>query len=139
MKTPPAGTPGDYTKIQCMGMSICTTPGSLTPIEEMSDEGKYLGYENIKTDIDARLDLLIATIVKAKDSSLVDASDSTLKIFVVPEFYFRGNKGAYLRGKNNDGPDFFTKYFQRFLNFARYKEGTDPPPIKIGCSCSARC
>lgn len=82
-----------YTKIQCIGMCICTTPGDLTTIEDMSDEGRYLGDPNAGDDISRRLQFIRTAVEKAAEQA--DTDKATLKVFVVPEFYFRGDHGAY--------------------------------------------
>lgn len=82
-----------YTKIQCMGMCLCTTPSGLTSIEGTSDDGYYAGLNNVAADVAGRLKMLEGAIAAATEFADPDAT--TLKVFVVPEFYFRGNKGAY--------------------------------------------
>lgn len=84
-----------YTKIQCMGMCLCTTPSELTSIEEMSDDGYYAGWEQVKEDVNGRLRMLEQAMRTASTAISKNTSPDTLKVFVVPEFYFRGNKGAY--------------------------------------------
>lgn len=82
-----------YTKIQCMGMCLCTTPSGLTSIEGMSDDGYYAGLNDVAKDVSGRLDMLEQAISRAAEDA--DPTATTLKVFVVPEFYFRGSKGAY--------------------------------------------
>ena len=82
-----------YTKIQCIGMCLCTTPSGLNSIEETSDDGYYAGLNDVAADVAGRLTMLEQAISTAAKGA--DPAATTLKVFVVPEFYFRGNKGAY--------------------------------------------
>jgi len=52
----------------------------------------YLGDGDDDTDIDFRVAAMIEAIQKARP---VETDRKTLKVFVAPEFYFRGKKGAY--------------------------------------------
>lgn len=36
-----------YNKIQMIGFALSTTPGNLHSIEEMSDDGRYLGVDDV--------------------------------------------------------------------------------------------
>lgn len=88
-----------YSRIQMIGMAISTTPGDLRSIEDTSDDGRYLGLNDSHQDILARLKLLKQAIVHAYE--MHDKSRDVLKVFTVPEFFFRGNKGAYY-GNNRE-------------------------------------
>lgn len=109
-----------YSAIQLIGMCICTTPGSLDSIEETSDYGVYLGYDDMQKDMAARAAAAVSAALSIVNSGSVDKSDSTLKVFVIPEFFFRGNKGAYYYGdkatsESFDVYDFFIKYLYTML------------------------
>ena len=54
---------------------------------------KYLGSEDIELDWQSRCTLMGEAIEQAFDKAETDTS--TLKVFVAPEFYFRGPLGAY--------------------------------------------
>lgn len=99
-----------YSKIQMIGLAISTTPGDLRSIEETSDDGRYLGFEDFRRDISARLDFLRQAIEQAYE--MHDKSGDVLKVFTVPEFFFRGNKGAYY----GDSRNFFVNYFGHFVS-----------------------
>ncbi|GHT32210.1 hypothetical protein AGMMS49574_15290 [Bacteroidia bacterium] len=111
-----------YSKVQFIGMCICTTPSDLDSIEGTSDNGVYLGYEKMEDDMTRRANAVISAAQSIINSEAIDKSDSTLKVFVIPEFFFRGNKGAYYYA--NDFPesdfynsyDFFIKYLYNMLN-----------------------
>lgn len=79
-----------YDKIQFVGYAINTFP-------EMRD-GKehYFGLPNPKNDIDARC-ILMRRAMETAAAQIVDASppEKTLKVFMAPEFFFRGATGAY--------------------------------------------
>jgi len=99
-----------YRSVQFIGLSVSATPGNLTSIEDMSDDGKYLGYDSVEKDIEARLALLIGTIEKALGEA--NQSAGVLKIFVIPEFFFRGNKGAYFGSSDA----LFGVLFKKFID-----------------------
>lgn len=99
-----------YNKIQMIGFALSTTPGNLHSIEEMSDDGRYLGIDDVNEDMQARLELLQTAIEQAYE--MHDKNGDTLKVFTVPEFFFRGNKGAY----PGTPEAFFRTYFQEFIS-----------------------
>jgi hypothetical protein len=81
-----------YDKIQFVAYRITT--------------GQYLGTDDktafggdvtkaAKHDLEGRCKLMTAAVKDAYGHGEIDASDTTLKIFVAPEFYFRGMLGAY--------------------------------------------
>lgn len=76
-----------------MGYVLCTTPKLKESVEGMSDWGIYMGKNDDTDDIKIRLqlinDVLQRTIPKATTAS------DTLKVFTIPEFFWRGVKGAY--------------------------------------------
>ena len=47
-----------FDRVQFIGMALCTTPGNLISIEKISDEGVYLGFDNVNKDINNRIKLL---------------------------------------------------------------------------------
>lgn len=53
----------------------------------------YLGLEDAAEDVNRRLRIMTNAVDRAYDVS--DKDDSVLKIFIAPEFYFRGLNGAY--------------------------------------------
>jgi hypothetical protein len=57
--------------------------------------GSYVGLEDIEEDIDARIEIMRAAINASASNSSVDNRSDTLKIFLAPEFFFRGPRGAY--------------------------------------------
>lgn len=46
-------------------------------------------------DVAARVDLMLSAVDAAEKHAKVDKAPSTLKVFMAPEFFFRGVKGAY--------------------------------------------
>eukprot|EP00339_Tiarina_fusa_P022273 CAMPEP_0117034232 /NCGR_PEP_ID=MMETSP0472-20121206/24390_1 /TAXON_ID=693140 ORGANISM="Tiarina fusus, Strain LIS" /NCGR_SAMPLE_ID=MMETSP0472 /ASSEMBLY_ACC=CAM_ASM_000603 /LENGTH=669 /DNA_ID=CAMNT_0004743351 /DNA_START=101 /DNA_END=2110 /DNA_ORIENTATION=+ len=54
----------------------------------------YLGHENVTLDVADRLAIMYDAVETAYEQSVKDPS--TLKVFVAPEFFFRGRNGAYL-------------------------------------------
>lgn len=93
-----------YLKIQFIGYSISTLPENISKVEQEYETGEYLGLPNSIEDIDARIVLLEKAIETARDKidGMGKSSDPTLKVFVVPEFYFRGANGAYTDGMKID-------------------------------------
>ena len=78
---------------------------NILKIEQEYETGEYLGLPNSIEDIDARMVLLRKAIETARDrvEEMGDTPESTLKVFVVPEFYFyRGANGAYTDGLRID-------------------------------------
>lgn len=105
-----------YTSIQFIGLCMSTTPSSLESIEDMSDRGYYAGLTDMEQDINARINFLRRQIIKSTESGKIVTDRNCLKIFVVPEFFFRGNKGAYLI-KEKNAAEFFQKYFRSFFEY----------------------
>jgi len=84
-----------FTKTQFIGMSICTTASNLTSIEDVSVDGYYAGLLDDHRDLAARVAAIKNFIEESYRTGKVDTSDSTLKVFVIPEFFMRGVLGAY--------------------------------------------
>ncbi len=84
-----------FTRVQFIGHVLCTTPKLKDSVEEISDWGKYLGEENDKDDINARLEIVSQVLNQAIASGKICTDEDTLKVFTFPEFYWRGIKGAY--------------------------------------------
>ena len=61
--------------------------------EDSDDLLCYLGLEDTNEDVERRLSIMQNAVDRAYDVSNKD--DSILKIFIAPEFYFRGLNGAY--------------------------------------------
>ncbi|MYN16811.1 hypothetical protein GTP81_08605 [Rugamonas sp. FT107W] len=55
----------------------------------------YLGHPDPAVDIAQRCDVMKAAIQTAVNHMSCDPSPDTLKVFVAPEFFFRGARGAY--------------------------------------------
>lgn len=109
-----------YSKVQMIGLAISTTPGDLSPIGDASDDGRYLGLDDPQEDISNRLDFLRKAIKQAYE--MRDKSSDVLKVFTIPEFFFRGNKGAYL-GDNRE--IFNTRFDSLKKEFLSQKEFAD--------------
>ena len=75
-------------KVQFIGYSINTGPHTL-----QNDKAIYLGLDDPIADYKARVELLKQAIEKAASDNSIDKQ--AVKIFTVPEFYFRGHLGAY--------------------------------------------
>jgi hypothetical protein len=63
--------------------------------DDGSGNQKYLGDSDDDTDIATRCDIMKEAIRIAYSQSEIDADTDVLKVFMAPEFYFRGAKGSY--------------------------------------------
>lgn len=52
----------------------------------------YMGHKNVSLDIQARLDVMTEAVQRAYKEASQDPT--TLKIFIAPEFFFRGRNGG---------------------------------------------
>lgn len=84
--------------IQFIAYDINTAPKDPQFNAHLMPSGTYLGLANPRQDIDARCMLL----QRAMDTAAANlktvsppVAEETLKIFMAPEFFFRGNTGAY--------------------------------------------
>jgi hypothetical protein len=90
----------DYKNVQCIGFQINTFPEhdyiyNLLLSKWEIQRSRYLGILNDDTDIRARCSLMRDAIAFADKQSDIDRDEKRLKLFVAPEFFFRGTKGAY--------------------------------------------
>ena len=108
-------TNSPYTKVQTLSFQIYTGGAPALLFDELIEKTKknheckglhsyglpedsntiqcYLGLEDTSKDVEKRLDIMRKAVERAYEES--DKDESTLKIFLVPEFYFRGLNGAY--------------------------------------------
>lgn len=82
----------EFSKVQFIGYAICTTPKIYTA-ENSENKKYYLGLEQEESDMALRLKLLAQAVASAQTA--FSTEPDVLRVFVVPEFFFRGNKGAY--------------------------------------------
>jgi hypothetical protein len=103
-----------YTKFQPLSLQFYTggapvkllneTDGSIYPNPECKDSQIfgtlagvmhcYKGHRNTTEDVSDRVAIMTEAVERAYELS--DKSSDTLKIFVAPEFFFRGRNGAYI-------------------------------------------
>lgn len=90
-----------YTSAQCIAYALNTAPWSNTVFrnyhngDPVFDQQKfYLGSKVPTQDIKARVKIMAEAITTAQASGHCGSGD-TLKIFMAPEFFFRGFLGAY--------------------------------------------
>lgn len=76
-----------YSAVQFIGYEIFTGPGQ--------NPKRYVGLDGDRDDIAARVALMKEALNAAKASPQVNKDPAVLKIFMAPEFYFRGARGAY--------------------------------------------
>ncbi|WP_437590304.1 hypothetical protein [Sorangium sp. So ce1000] len=81
-----------FARIQFVAYEIYTGP---TPPTNGGGKRRYVGQASITTDIQERVALMKEAIEKAAASPHIDTRSGTLKLFMAPEFYFRGPGGAY--------------------------------------------
>lgn len=78
-----------YKKAQCVAFHI-------EPVtREVNGEDVYVGFASATDDIDARCAIMTEGITTAFAHEGIDKKPGTLKIFMAPEFFFRGSEGAY--------------------------------------------
>jgi hypothetical protein len=66
-----------------------------SPVVDGKGVQSYPGLPVESQDIDARCQLLTRAIQTAAENLAASPPDSALKVFMIPEFYFRGANGAY--------------------------------------------
>ena len=84
-----------YSQVQFIGYAISTVPK--VHVENGTRPGinkYYLGLADTRADIEARLALLSTALHEAQQA--FNPAKGVLRVFVIPEFFFRGIKGAYL-------------------------------------------
>jgi len=64
----------------------------------------YLGHEDPYQDVQHRLKIMKAAVERAYEEA-DNKNDDTLKIFIAPEFFFRGREGAYMFDETANGAD----------------------------------
>ena len=80
-----------YTQIQFIAFNI--KPGTRITGTGKATKVEYLGDADHDADIATRCDIMKDAVRTAYATA--DANEHTLKIFMAPEFYFRGRDGAY--------------------------------------------
>lgn len=91
-----------YKKVQFVGYYIYTNSytGSDVPANFGND-----AYTAAEHDISSRCKIAIDAIKEAEGNADIDTHPDVLKVFMAPEFYFRGKQGAYpyetIIGRNN--------------------------------------
>lgn len=97
-----------YKNVQFISWEVYTGPEYMTTSANKPEAVEYSGIRgpinedwrkdalNQCIDIDARVAFTKDAIEKAWSSSLLDKSEDTLKIFMAPEFLYRGPAGAYI-------------------------------------------
>lgn len=109
-----------YQKIQFIGLCLSTTPGNLKSIEGTSDDGRYLGLTDSDKDIETRITLVTKLIKKIYPA--IKKDETTLNVFVLPEFFFRGAIGAYKRPKDKTPYEFFKERFKPLITLMQNYE-----------------
>ena len=87
-----------YHSVQYFGFSLFTAPGTAADgcFKEGTDIDQcYLGSSVVQEDLAKRTSIMLEAIDRLFASDIWDRSTSTLKIFMLPEFYWRGPQGAY--------------------------------------------
>jgi hypothetical protein len=80
-----------YQKVQFIAYKINTFPTDGSDYKNRA----YLGNANAEKDISKRCAIMKTAIRETLTDSKIDGDSKTLKIFMAPEFYFRGTEGAY--------------------------------------------
>jgi len=79
-----------YNKIQFIAIPLNTGPA---PAANAYQTGHYLGKPDDVADIKARVDIIRRALLFLKTSTSIQPN--ALKVFMLPEFYFRGQRGVY--------------------------------------------
>ena len=87
-----------YAAFQYFGFNLFTAPG--TEVDGCFDIGDdldqcYLGSGKVQEDVEKRMNIMFEAVERLYASDQWDRSPTTLKIFMLPEFYWRGKQGAY--------------------------------------------
>ena len=98
-----AGAPAPaaaYRRVQYVGFPIQTgydgyLGANMFYISEEDNVGVYPGLDDSKADLDGRLGIMERALGVSLAAPELDARPDTLKIFLAPEFFFRGPAGAY--------------------------------------------
>jgi len=94
-----AAEASQYTHVQYLGFSLFTVPGTAADGcfgQNRSTMAKcFLGSTDVEEDLEARMRVMNTAIESAHASANWDRSNATLKIFMAPEFFWRGPQGAY--------------------------------------------
>lgn len=104
-----------YSSVQFIGHVLSTTPLLKESVEEMSDWGVYLGLDNDNDDINARLEIVSNVLLQAISTNNISSNSNTLKVFTLPEFFWRGIKGAYFNSKK-DSDEMYNKISNGLVN-----------------------
>lgn len=86
----------------------------------------YMGLVDQEADVHRRLQVMEKAVQRAHELS--DDSDDTLKIFIAPEFFFRGKNGAYVFDDENESENSCSEVCQimrgleRIVAQAKYKD-----------------
>ena len=103
-------TSAKYEKIQFIAFNI--RPDTVT----ISSVLTYLGDPDPDTDLRRRCEIMTDAIKEAYIHADVKKDDpSVLKVFMAPEFYFRGAAGAYPLDKISDIPETMRKETDQFI------------------------
>lgn len=88
-----------YEKVQYLGFNLFTAPGTEADgcfgRSEEELESCYLGSATAEEDLLKRQKIMQTAIENAFKSQHWDRNPKTLKVFLAPEFYWRGPRGAY--------------------------------------------
>jgi hypothetical protein len=84
-----------YRRVQPIGYYLNTAPAYYQNTPNGAWLQTYLGHLGDGSDIADRCRRMAHAIDRAAASDAIDKDSSTLKVFMGPEFYFRGTKGAY--------------------------------------------
>lgn len=93
-----------YTKVQYLGLSMFTSPGTAADgcfnYNRSTQDVCFLGNPQLQIDLERRMQIMLKAINNAHASDNWDRNSTTLKIFMAPEFFWRGPRGAYLLDEN---------------------------------------
>ena len=97
-----AAAPKTYTTIQYIAFEICTMPMGFDKQTSSADTTTpewYPGLDSADADLAARVGIVARALARLDGHPSVAASPTCLKLLMMPEFFFRGKRGAYTVGE----------------------------------------
>jgi hypothetical protein len=92
----PTEVPGlVYDKIQFVAFNVGPDTRTVPDPVKMVPHKEYIADPDDKTDLEYRCGIMKAAVAEALFHPSVDRSPNVLKLFMAPEFFFRGKKGGY--------------------------------------------
>ena len=129
-----------YTKFQGLGFEIYTgsapafldtkkrkkNPECISQYSYGVADGElqcYIGHQNPVNDLQRRLEIMSTAVDRAYELS--DKDNTTLKVFVAPEFFWRGKEGAYIFDSETKGCGYICQILHGLENIVQRQKFKD--------------